>query len=99
LPSTSEGDSLRTCQAPLQNTQEDWKLGSLGCYDAASLSRLQTTLKLDFRQVAKGNLDCCLSRPLGHGMEEALAAETLRCDPDALAKLIADHTQACSHLL
>ena len=84
-------------QAPLQNTAPDWRLGSKGCYDAASLARLQTTLDLNFEAVAQGNITGCLSRPLGHGMEEALKAETLRADPAALGRLMADHTQV--HLL
>jgi hypothetical protein len=83
-------------QAPLQNLAADWRLGSKGCYDAASLARLQTLLDVSFESVADGNLEGCLSRPLGPGMEEALKAETLRADPDALGRLMADHTQACT---
>ena len=80
-------------QAPLQNVAPDWKLGSKGCYDVATLARLQTLLDVKFEAVAEGNLKGCLSRPLGPGMEEALKAETLRADPDALGRLMADHTQ------
>ncbi len=68
-------------------------MGSNGCYDAATLAALQTRLALDFESVADGVQAECLSRPLGHGMEEALKAETLRADPDALGRLMADHTQ------
>lgn len=50
-------------------------------------------LALDFESVADGVQAECLSRPLGHGMEEALKAETLRASPDALGRLMADHTQ------
>ena len=50
-------------------------------------------LDVKFEAVAEGNLKGCLSRPLGPGMEEALKAETLRADPDALGRLMADHTQ------
>ena len=32
-------------QAPLQNTAPDWKWGSTGCYDVASLTRLQCKLQ------------------------------------------------------
>ena len=80
-------------QAPLQNIAPDWKTHSTGCYDAATLAALRTRLQLDFASVAEGVQRECLSRPLGHGMEEALKAETLRADPDALGRLMADHTQ------
>jgi hypothetical protein len=33
-------------QAPLQNVTPDWKWGSTGCYDVASLTRLQCKLEL-----------------------------------------------------
>ena len=78
----------------MQNTAEDWRLGSFGCYDAASLARLQTTLRLDFGAVARGNLASCLARPLDAGIQRALCDETRRACPDALARLMADHTQA-----
>lgn len=80
-------------QAPLQNIAPDWKTHSTGCYDAATLAALRTRLALDFEGVAAGVQEECLSRALGHGMEEALKAETLRADPDALGRLMADHTQ------
>lgn len=32
-------------QAPLQNVAADWKWGSTGCYDIASLTRLQCKLQ------------------------------------------------------
>lgn len=32
-------------QAPLQNVAADWKCGSTGCYDIASLTRLQCKLQ------------------------------------------------------
>ncbi|KAK9904786.1 hypothetical protein WJX75_002581 [Coccomyxa subellipsoidea] len=87
------GKAVFVDQAPLQNIAPDWKTHSTGCYDAATLSSLRTRLQLDFGGVAEGVQRECLSRPLGHGMEEALKAETLRCDPDALGRLMADHTQ------
>lgn len=80
-------------QAPLQNIRPDWKTHSRGCYDAATLAALQMRLQLDFPSVADGVQRDCLSRSLGHGMEEALKAETLRADPDALGRLMANHTQ------
>lgn len=39
-------------QAPLQNNAEDWTLGSRGCYDAASLARLQCSLMHDLHAAA-----------------------------------------------
>ena len=36
----------------LQDNAEDWTLGSRGCYDAASLARLQMQLRYDFPSVA-----------------------------------------------
>ncbi len=80
-------------RARAQNTAEDWRLGSLGCYDAASLARLQTTLRLDFGAVARGNLEACLARPLDGVIQRALCDETRRACLDALARLMADHTQ------
>ena len=50
-------------QAPLQNLAEDWRLGSKGCYDAVSLTRLQALLKYDFMAFTKGNCKGCLSNP------------------------------------
>ncbi|KAK9824941.1 hypothetical protein WJX74_008906 [Apatococcus lobatus] len=81
-------------QPPLQNRAEDWALGSNGCYDAASLARLQMTLKLDFESVADGNLTGCLSRPIRSDVLAALKAETMRADPLSLGKIMADHTQS-----
>ena len=40
---------------------EDWTLGSLGCYDAPSLARLQSKLELDFKGLAEGNVAGCVS--------------------------------------
>lgn len=37
----------------MQNLAEDWNLGSKGCYDAVSLTRLQMQLRYDFRSVAE----------------------------------------------
>lgn len=41
-------------QAPLQNVSHDWKLGSKGCYDIASLTRMQCALEQDFPAFARG---------------------------------------------
>lgn len=76
-----------------QNNAEDWKLGSRGCYDAASLARLQTNLKLAFPAFASATVAECASQAIGANVGRALADETLSADPDALARLMADHTQ------
>ena len=44
-------------QAPLQNRAPDWELGSRGCYDVPSLTRLQELLKYDYVGFAKGNAE------------------------------------------
>mmetsp|Transcript_40640 Transcript_40640/g.102201 ORF Transcript_40640/g.102201 Transcript_40640/m.102201 type:complete len:284 (-) Transcript_40640:157-1008(-) len=80
-------------QAPLQYTASDWKLGSKGCYDPASLAVLQHSLKADFKGFAAGNGECCLSQPQPASVLDALAEETLRCDPETLGRIMADHTQ------
>lgn len=72
---------------------EDWTLGSTGCYDAVSLARLQSTLKYDFKAVALGNNDVCLSQPISPGSIDHLVGETLKADANSLGKLMADHTQ------
>ena len=80
-------------QVPLQNNAEDWKLGNFSCYDAACVARLQEKLKLDFRGIAEGTPRDCLVGRLSDGFEAMLVAETLKADPDALGRLMADHTQ------
>jgi len=79
-------------QAPLQNRAPDWNLGSKGCYDVASLTRLQELLKHDFPGFAKGNAECCLSNPIDAQYQELLVAETMKASPEGLAHLMADHT-------
>mmetsp|Transcript_7263 Transcript_7263/g.21433 ORF Transcript_7263/g.21433 Transcript_7263/m.21433 type:complete len:291 (-) Transcript_7263:364-1236(-) len=80
-------------QTPLQNLAEDWTLGSKGCYDVASLTRCQMQLRYDFLTVAQGNCECCLSKNLGEEVCQVLCRETLKADNEALAKVMADHTQ------
>lgn len=80
-------------QVPLQNNAEDWKLGNLSCYDSACVARLQTKLKLDFRGIAEGTPRDCLNADLGQEHKSMLVSETLKADPDALGRLMADHTQ------
>jgi len=80
-------------QAPLQNRAEGWDLGSKGCYDAASLAALQSSLVADLRAATEGTADSCLSKPIDPELREALIGETMRCDPRALGQIMADHTQ------
>lgn len=80
-------------QAPLQYAASDWKLGSKGCYDPASLAALQHALKADFKGFAAGNGECCLSQPQPPEVLDPLTNETLRCDPETLGRIMADHTQ------
>lgn len=79
-------------QAPLQNIAIDWKGGSTGCYDIASLTRLQCRLLTDFEGFAKDNARFCASPAISNEVLTVLAHETLRSDPSALAMLMADHT-------
>ena len=80
-------------QAPLQNRTPDWNLGSKGCYDATTLAQLQHTLMTNLEAVAEGNASGCLSLPVPQGVLQVLHDETMRCKPEALAALMADHTQ------
>jgi hypothetical protein len=66
--------------------------GSTGCYDVASLTRLQCKLETDFQGFARDNAAFCASLPLSKEVCRVLEAETLRADPAALARLMADHT-------
>lgn len=49
-------------QAPSQWLFADWKLGSKGIYDAASLANIQKAVT-DLDGFADGNSNCCLSKP------------------------------------
>ena len=77
----------------MQNSAEDWNFGSKGCHDAASLARLQSTLKYDFKAVADGNTQSCLSQPLERNIVQHLLSETYKAAPRSLGLLMADHTQ------
>eukprot|EP01024_Parvocaulis_polyphysoides_P025259 TRINITY_DN23067_c1_g1_i5.p1 TRINITY_DN23067_c1_g1~~TRINITY_DN23067_c1_g1_i5.p1 ORF type:complete len:298 (+),score=38.22 TRINITY_DN23067_c1_g1_i5:40-894(+) len=87
------GKAVFVDQAPLQNIADDWKLGSKGCYDAASLAKLQFSLEKDFEDFAKGTSDACLTQEIRPEVLAALEKETLKCNPKQLGKLMADHTQ------
>jgi len=80
-------------QAPLQNRAEDWDLGSKGCYDMVSLTRLQQKLRYDFMAFTKANVYGCLSNPIDPAYARLLMSETMRADPVCLSALMADHTQ------
>jgi hypothetical protein len=45
----------------------------------------------------QGNLAGCVSKQLGEEAGTVLARETLKADPEALAKLMADHTRVRGH--
>lgn len=80
-------------QAPSQWTFSDWSYGSKGIYDAASLANIQNVVKSDMKAFAAGNAECCLTKPVADDLMEVLTAETLKCNPEHLAKLMADHAQ------
>ncbi len=65
----------------------------MSCYDDTCVARLQTKLKLDFQGIAEGTPRDCLAGRLPDEDEAMLVAETLKADPDALGRLMADHTQ------
>eukprot|EP01025_Chloroclados_australasicus_P065859 TRINITY_DN8987_c0_g3_i1.p1 TRINITY_DN8987_c0_g3~~TRINITY_DN8987_c0_g3_i1.p1 ORF type:complete len:330 (-),score=24.95 TRINITY_DN8987_c0_g3_i1:582-1436(-) len=87
------GKAVFVDQAPLQNLADDWKLGSKGCYDTASLARLQYSLEKDFDDFARQNGKACLTQQIRPEVLEVLEKETLKCMPKQLGKLMADHTQ------
>lgn len=85
-------------QAPLQNRvggdgPDAWTLGSLGCYDGATLAGLQAAVRGDVAAFADGNAAACLARSVDADTLALLASETARADRDGLAALMADHTQ------
>jgi non-heme chloroperoxidase len=81
-------------QAPLQNRAPGWALGSKGCYDDATLAALQAAVRGDARTFAAGNAAACLAQPIPPELADLVADETVRCDGDDLAVLMADHTAA-----
>lgn len=80
-------------QAPLQNKTDDWSLGSKGCYDKETLLNLQNELKADLGAFADGMASACLTLPLDNKVASVLKDETLKCSPNDLGELMADHTQ------
>uniref|UniRef100_A0A7S0ING8 AB hydrolase-1 domain-containing protein n=1 Tax=Calcidiscus leptoporus TaxID=127549 RepID=A0A7S0ING8_9EUKA len=88
-------DALGKCvfvdQAPSQWRFADWQLGSKGIYDAASLDAIQAALRADMAAFADGNARCCLTKRVPEALLQTLSAESQKCDPDALGKLMADH--------
>ncbi|GMH35507.1 hypothetical protein BSKO_03375 [Bryopsis sp. KO-2023] len=94
---TFKGDKISKAifvdQAPLQNKTEDWSLGSKGCYDMETLTNLQTALRTDLGAAADDTLAACLTLPLSGELCAILKAETLKCNPDDLGELMANHTQ------
>ena len=89
-------------QAPLQDRTPDWSLGSKGCYDAETLAGLQAAVRGAAGPpgddggdgaFARGNAEACLSMPIPADLDALMAAETNKADREALARLMADHTQ------
>lgn len=79
-------------QAPLQNIAIDWKAGSTGCYDIASLTRMQCRLLTDFTGFSRDNAMFCAGPGIEPDAMKVLESETLKANPAALAALMADHT-------
>ncbi len=89
--------------ALLQNRTPDWTLGSKGCYDAEKLAGLQAAVRAvgpgddgdggDENAFARGNAEACLSLPIPAELDALLARETNKASREALARLMADHTQ------
>ena len=80
-------------QAPSQWRLPDWDetRGSKGIYDAPSLARIQSAVSSDMEAFAAGNAACCLTHTLPPALMATLTAETLKCNPAHLGKLMADH--------
>ena len=91
----SLGGCVFVDQAPSQWIFPDWKYGSKGIYDPASLLNIQKAVR-DMPAFAKGNAECCLTKPVDAALMKVLTEETLKCDPEHLGKLMADH--ACALL-
>ena len=81
-------------QAPLQNMRDDWCLGSTGCFDEASLKNLQRAVLKgpDLSEFADGNERACLAEGSSFKCEKEVKECTMGCKPEALAELMADHT-------
>jgi len=81
-------------QAPLQYERDDWRDGSKGLRTPEDLAGLRKALKEDMAGFAAGNADCCLVDPQKMEKEliETITKETLKCDPNFLGELMADHT-------
>jgi non-heme chloroperoxidase len=81
-------------QAPLQNVRSDWCLGSTGCFDEASLKNLQSAVLKgpDLSEFADGNERACVAQGSDFKCEKEVKNCTMGCKPEALAELMADHT-------
>lgn len=88
----SLGKMVFVDQAPSQWTFDDWKLGSKGIYDERSLANIQAAVQ-DMPAFAKGNAECCLSQSVPDALMATLTEETLRCQPEHLGRLMADHAR------
>jgi non-heme chloroperoxidase len=91
---SSLGKLVFVDQAPSQWIFPDWAHGSNGIYDPASLANIQRVVTSDMPGFAKGNAECCLTKPVKPAeLMAVLTEETLKCDPAHLAALMADHAQ------
>jgi non-heme chloroperoxidase len=88
----SLGKMVFVDQAPSQWRFDDWPHGSKGIYDPASLAKIQAAVK-DMPGFAAGNAECCLTHSLPDELTAVLTQETLKCRPDHLGRLMADHAQ------
>lgn len=79
-------------QAPLQNRETGWELGSKTCYDSATLEKLGEELK-DLGAFAEANVKFCTNKPVDPEYAMVLKSEMCKCKVAHLYTLMRDHTQ------
>lgn len=62
-----------------------------GCHNAVRVLIVQ--MVCESTVCIAGNGECCATLPLDLSIEKTLVDETLKCQPEHLAQLMADHTQ------
>ena len=80
-------------QAPCQWKLPDWPHCSKGIYDEPSLANITAALDGGMSAFADGNAECCLTKSVPTTYLGVLKAETERCNPAHLARLMRDHAQ------